>query len=234
MMALSPNVQSALEIDRLQFSWPGSSKALLQVPELKIAQGEHLFIEGPSGSGKSTLLNLLSGILLPQQGSIRLLGQDLAEMKNAQRDRFRADHLGIIFQQFNLLTYLTPIENILLSLQASPQKAAKVENASREAQALLAQLGLSSVQNNSHSLSVGQQQRVAAARALIGKPEIILADEPTSALDSDHRHRFIEQLFQTAASANASIIFVSHDHSLKSHFEHSFRLTPAAEGNDGI
>ncbi|WP_319380643.1 ATP-binding cassette domain-containing protein [Thiomicrorhabdus sp.] len=234
MTTTSSPLQPALEIENLQFSWPGSRQVLLQIPELKLAQGEHLFIEGPSGSGKSTLLNLLSGILLPQRGSIRLLGQNLAEMKSAKRDRFRADHLGIIFQQFNLLTYLTPVENILLSLQASPQKSARVENASREAQALLAQLGLSSVQNNSHSLSVGQQQRVAAARALIGKPEIILADEPTSALDSDHRHRFIEQLFQTAASANASIIFVSHDHSLKSHFGQHFRLTSDTQENDGL
>lgn len=220
----------AIEISNLSFSWPKQNDETLAIEHLKIDYGEHLFIQGASGSGKSTLLNLMAGVLTAQRGKIKLLGEDLGGLSNSQKDRFRADHLGIVFQQFNLLPYLTAAENIQLALNVSQkrlQKERELGDSQNRILNFLAELGLSAEMavKKANQLSIGQQQRVAVARALIGQPEILIADEPTSALDSETRDRFIEQLFSVADQTNTTIVFVSHDQSLKQHFSQSINLT---------
>ncbi len=216
----------AVTTSELGYRWP-DSKAALQFPDITLERGEHLFIKGPSGSGKSTLLGLLAGMLRPTSGTVSLLGEDITPFTNGQRDRFRADHMGVIFQQFNLVPYLTTLANVTLPCRLSPKRhqLAKPEPL-QEAAALLAELAIP--QSHWHQpvtrLSVGQQQRVAAARALIGHPELILADEPTSALDTDNRDRFIELLLTLGQKAGSSVIFVSHDQSLATHFDHELIL----------
>lgn len=219
-----------VRIDALRFAWPGQS-LLLDIPELSIAEGERVFLRGPSGSGKSTLLGLLGGVLDPTAGSIHVLGQPLAALGRAGRDRFRGHHVGFIFQQFNLLPYLSLVENVLLPCRFSSERALRAgsnEAARRdEAGRLLAALGLdvSALAGRSASeLSVGQQQRVAAARALIGRPELVIADEPTSALDADTRDRFVELLLAECVRAGAAVLFVSHDAALQHHFDRALGL----------
>ncbi len=219
----------AINIERLQYHWPKQAEKTISIEQLQVPFGEHLFIQGASGSGKSTLLNLISGVLSPQSGCIQLLGEEITSLSNRQKDRFRADHLGIIFQQFNLLPYLNAIQNIELALNVSAkrlQKEQAIGDLPNRILELLHTLGLDSTIANqpANQLSIGQQQRVAVARALIGQPEIVIADEPTSSLDSDSRDQFIETLFQSAEIANSTVVFVSHDQSLKQHFSQHLDL----------
>lgn len=218
-----------IKINDLRFSWAGT--AVINISQLHIQAGQHLFIEGPSGSGKSTLLNLMAAVLSPQSGDISILGQDLKQLSNSQKDSFRADHIGFIFQQFNLIPYLSVIENITLPSSFSASRKAKAITRSgslkNEAIRLLKALGLHNediFQRSVNELSVGQQQRVAAARAMLGSPEIIIADEPTSALDSLHRDAFIKILFNECEKEKITLIFVSHDSSLKKQFAHHLNL----------
>lgn len=177
------------------------------------------FLHGKSGSGKSTFLNLLCGILEPTTGEIEILGTKLGSLSNSVKDRFRADNYGTIFQQFNLLPYLNVEENISLACKFSEVKTSHVKNMKEEIESLLDALELSvDLSTPAMNLSVGEQQRVAVARALIGKPKIIIADEPTSALDSDTKESFMKLLFKQVESQNSTLIFVSHDKSLSSNF----------------
>ncbi len=216
-----------LSIEDLRFSWqPG--KPLLDLPSLSLGAGESLFLRGPSGSGKSTLLNLVGGVLRAQSGSIRLLGHALETLKPRQRDRLRADHIGFVFQQFNLLPYFDAIDNVLLSCGFSPRRAERA-GADPRAQARMLlermQMDVDEVAGRpAAELSVGQQQRVAAARALIGAPDLVIADEPTSALDADTRDDFLNLLFDECRRAGAALLFVSHDRGLESRFDRSVDL----------
>jgi putative ABC transport system ATP-binding protein len=218
-----------IKINDLCFSWKNTP--VINIDRLHIPAGQHLFIEGPSGSGKSTLLNLLAGVLPAQQGEISVLGQPLSQLSGSQKDSFRAQHIGFIFQQFNLIPYLSVIDNITLPCSFSAIRKNKANSRSgdlkSEAIRLLNALGLSDealFRRSVTELSVGQQQRVAAARAMLGSPEIIIADEPTSALDSEHRQAFIKTLFEECQKENITLIFVSHDKSLKHHFDHCINL----------
>ncbi|WP_228028205.1 ABC transporter ATP-binding protein [Chitinibacter fontanus] len=218
-----------IELSNLQFSWRGATRPTLDIPAFSLAAGEHLFLHGPSGSGKSTLLSLLTGIHLPQQGEIRILGQNLATLSGPARDHFRADHLGYVFQQFNLLSYLSVLDNVLLSCQFSKirhQRACAFSGTAKaQALHLLERLDLTSFLDRPVSaLSVGQQQRVALARALIGAPEILIADEPTSALDAERRGAFIDLLFECATEHNTAVLMVSHDPQLAAAFDRSVSL----------
>ncbi len=222
--------QPLLELHDLVFAWPGQPP-LLDIPALRLEAGETLFLKGPSGSGKTTLLGLLGGVNRPGQGSIRLLGQELAELSQGARDRFRVDHTGYIFQQFNLLPFLSVRENVELPCHFSPSRAERATrrhgSVGQAAAALLAHLGLDDpalLGRRAGSLSIGQQQRVAAARALIGQPELVIADEPTSALDTDAREAFIRLLFAECREAGASLLFVSHDQSLAPLFDRHLSL----------
>lgn len=209
--------QPVIDIENLAFAWKGGPQ-VLNVPSFRLGAGERVFLRGPSGSGKSTLLGLIAGVLAPQQGTIRVLGEDMTSLSASRRDRLRADHVGVIFQMFNLVPYLSVTGNVLLPLRFSPaRRKAAGSDAEAEAHRLLARLGLDDerlLARRVSDLSVGQQQRVAAARALIGAPDLIIADEPTSALDADARDRFIALLSEEVTRSGASLLFVSHDASL--------------------
>lgn len=219
--------QPVVAISGLHFAWtPGAD--VLDIPAFQLQPGERLFLRGASGTGKSTLLGIIAGVLEAGSGDVVVLGRNLAELSPAARDRLRADHLGVIFQMFNLVPYLSVIGNVTLPLRFSPRRRAAISgHADDEARRLLARLGLtdeSLLSRRVSDLSVGQQQRVAAARALIGGPEIVIADEPTSALDADARDRFIELLSDEARRTGAALLFVSHDAGLASHFDRSLDL----------
>ena len=212
----------AIELSDLTFNWRGDVSAL-SIPELNVKAGERLFLKGPSGSGKSTLLGIIAGVFKPTYGRADILGHAFHDVPAGLRDQVRAEKMGVIFQQFNLVPYLTLVENVLLPCRFSAARAAQVgsNNSEREekAIALLDRLGLSAEAHDNRAaaaLSVGQQQRVAAARALIGSPSLVIADEPTSALDTETRDAFIETLLSEAK--DATVIFVSHDSSLAKHF----------------
>ncbi|GGB91325.1 methionine ABC transporter ATP-binding protein [Marinobacterium zhoushanense] len=220
-----------VEIDQLRFSWPDMRGQLLNIPQLRLEAGSSLFLRGPSGSGKSTLLNLVSGVQAGYSGSVSICGERLETLSAHRRDRLRADHIGLIFQQFNLLPWLSPVENVALACRFSRRRRDRAQARSGsvqdEAIRLLRELGLAEVLNsrrNTSALSIGQQQRVAAARALIGSPELIIADEPTSALDSEHRDRFVDLLMKETQANGTSLLFVSHDPALASHFDNTLQL----------
>lgn len=215
----------------LRFAWSEQQIPLLDIASLEVARGERLFVRGASGSGKSTLLGLIAGVITPQSGSIEVLGQSLVSISAAARDRFRADHFGIIFQQFNLIPYLSVIENVTLPCHFSEVRRYKAisrsGNADDEALRLLEHLDMSDpavIHKPVTELSVGQQQRVAAARALIGSPEILVADEPTSSMDADRRTAFIELLFRECDETGSTLLFVSHDQGLQEPFERSIEI----------
>ncbi|MEM9440417.1 MAG: ABC transporter ATP-binding protein [Pseudomonadota bacterium] len=220
-----------IQVDAVRFRWPGSKGFSLEIDAFHVARSEKLLLVGPSGSGKSTLLSLLCGIVTPDQGTIHVLDTDLGTINAAARDDARVEHFGIIFQMFNLLPYLSVIDNVLLPLSFSKtrrQRASERHSVSAEAHRLLERLGLETnelVSRTAARLSVGQQQRVAAARALIGRPEILIADEPTSALDRKHQRHFLELLFSEAESAGTTVIMVSHDETLAPEFDRVVDLT---------
>ena len=227
-----------VSLSGVRFSWSAGSPVVIGIEHLDLPRGDSLFVRGPSGSGKSTLLSLLGGMVVSQHGTVRVLGQDLAALGGAGRDRFRADHIGFIFQMFNLIPYLSVVENVVLpcgfSARRSEQAAKAGGSVQAEALRLLKHLDMADpdiLGRRVTDLSVGQQQRVAAARALIGGPELIIADEPTSALDADRRLAFIELLFEECARERSSLVFVSHDAELAARFDRSFEL--AANGSTG-
>lgn len=221
-------MKPVLHIEQLRFDW-NKDVPCLDIETLQIDAGESVFLHGPSGCGKSTLLSLMAGVLTAQHGHIRLLEQDWASMSTASRDRHRVDHVGYIFQQFNLLPYLDVIDNVLLPCRFSSRRrqAAEKDASLHDAAAhWLRGMGLSETlwRRPARELSVGQQQRVAAARALIGSPALIIADEPTSALDEDRRDSFLDLLQSACASTQGALILVSHDRRIASRFARSVFL----------
>lgn len=212
-----------IDVHGLHFRWPGQQQPCLNIPAFSVSSGERVFLHGASGSGKSTLLALLGGVLLPEAGQIRIMGQDLRGVSAGKRDRFRVRHMGFIFQQFNLIPYLSVLDNVLLPCHFSAGRRRSAGGESKlhtEARRLLHHLDLASDlwHRPAARLSVGQQQRVAAARALIGHPELIVADEPTSALDADRQTAFLDLLIRECDEAKSTLIFVSHDLRLAEHF----------------
>ncbi len=218
----------AIDARDVVFAWPGKAP-IIDIARFSVARGERIFLRGPSGSGKSTLLGLLGGVLTPARGSVRLLGTDITALGAGARDRFRGEHLGFIFQMFNLIPYLDVLENVLLPAQFSTARAARVAGGdlAAEGRRLLAALGLGSPEYLARpvvELSIGQQQRVAAARALLGRPGIIVADEPTSALDHDAREDFLRLLMTECRTQGSTLLFVSHDTSLGPLFDRVISL----------
>ena len=217
-----------VSISDLRFAW-ALGRDVLDIESFTLNAGERLFLRGASGSGKSTLLGIVAGVLEAGSGSVQILGHELTTLKPATRDRLRADHLGVIFQMFNLVPYLSVIGNVTLPLRFSPKRRAAIDGTEEnEARRLLARLGLtdeSLLSRRVSDLSVGQQQRVAAARALIGGPEIVIADEPTSALDAHVRDQFISLLSEEAQRTGAALLFVSHDAGLADHFDRAVDLS---------
>jgi putative ABC transport system ATP-binding protein len=172
-------------------------------------------VSGPSGCGKTTLLNIIAGLLVPAEGSVEVCGKRLDGAGEAVRDRFRATHLGYIFQNFNLLQGFTALENILLSMKFSRKKT----NAGL-ARELIERVGLSGrMHHYPTQLSIGEQQRVAVARALANKPDLVLADEPTGSLDPRNSAEVIKLLRETAAERGVGLIVVSHEKEVVGAFE---------------
>ena len=221
---------AAIALRDISFAWPGHTAPTLTIDEFSVAAREHVFVSGPSGSGKSTLLALIGGIIVPGQGSVSILGSSLQQLPAARRDRFRVDHIGFIFQQFNLIPYLSILDNVMLPCQFSAYRQQRVLAQGLDlrsaAESLLRSLDLAPAlwSRPVTQLSIGQQQRVAAARALIGRPEIVVADEPTSALDSNRQQAFLDLVQHECEQAGASLIFVSHDLRLAERFTRRIAL----------
>ena len=232
-----------VDIEGVRFAWPGADgrrrdgdaaspqrQFRIDVAGFRMAPGERLLLLGASGSGKSTLLGLIAGIVAPDAGRIGILGTDIARLGAAARDRFRAEHIGVIFQMFNLLPYGSVLDNVLLPLAFAPERAARVAargGGDGEATRLLQRLGLDKAdiaQRTAARLSVGQQQRVAVARALIGTPELVIADEPTSALDADRRDAFLALTFGEIEAAGSALLMVSHDAAIAVRFDRVVQL----------
>ena len=227
-----PIITIAVEISEMRFAWRDDLEPVLMIEHLQINQGERVFIAGPSGCGKSTLLSLLAGVVIPQQGIIQVNGSQLNSLGGAARDRFRADNIGYIYQMFNLIPYLSVVENVTLPCRFSSirrnRASARSSGYINEAFRLLNHLGMDDaavIDKPVTELSVGQQQRVAAARALIGTPEILIADEPTSSLDADRQEAFIKLLFNECDRKDTTVVFVSHDTGLETLFDRTIRLT---------
>jgi len=219
-----------VQVRDLVFTWPGQHP-VINIPEFTIAPGERIFLSGPSGSGKSTLLGLVGGVLTANSGCINVLGTEFSELSTAEKDRNRSDNIGFIFQLFNLLPYLSVVDNVVLPCRFSADRRARATGHSGSAEAdalrLLSHLGIGTELLNRPvtELSIGQQQRVATARALIGAPRLIIADEPTSALDTDLRQRFIDLLLSECDTAKSAVLFVSHDRTLGPMFDRQVSLT---------
>jgi len=213
---------SAVTLQSVSFAWGNATQPFLLINDLSVNTGEKIFLYGPSGSGKSTLLNLISGVIAPQTGEVNLLGVSLRKLSNRRRDQFRAQHIGIIFQQFNLVPYLNIIDNLKLRISFLP--AERKQAALQQIPSLLERLQIATLSHQkAYQLSVGQQQRTALARALLGSPEIIIADEPTSALDADLRAEFMELLFESV-DEKTTLLFVSHEQQLMSRFDRTLNI----------
>lgn len=223
--------ERVVELAGVQFGWSPGAAVVVDIEHLHVDRGERVFLRGPSGSGKSTLLSLLAGVATPGAGRLTVLGHQLGALDGAQRDRFRADHIGFIFQMFNLIPYLSVVENVTLPCRFSRRRRDHAMQAGgsvqSEALRLLGHLDMGApdlLQRPVTDLSVGQQQRVAAARALIGAPELVIADEPTSALDADRRAAFIDLLFRECERGRAALVFVSHDAGLAGRFDRTIEF----------
>jgi putative ABC transport system ATP-binding protein len=202
---------------------------MLDIPAWSLEPGEQVFLYGPSGTGKSTFLNLLAGILLPNTGEICVLGKRLNTLSGRQRDKWRAQHIGVVFQQFNLIPYLDAVSNIELAAHFAGTKKTK-----HRALELLNALGIDQHLHNQAAglLSIGQQQRVAIARALVNSPELLIVDEPTSALDQQNRDAFMSLLFDQAKLHQTALVFVSHDLALADAFHRVEALADLNQAQD--
>ena len=223
---------TAISLSNIKFSW-GSAESdfQLKLNNFQLNRQESSILVGPSGAGKSTLLSLICGTIRPEEGTVRILDQSIENKSAAERDSFRADHLGIIFQQFNLIPYLSAIDNVLLPLHFSSNRKKKSGKTQSklvlEAERLLRALGIvpeTLGRQKANTLSIGQQQRVAAARAFIGSPELIIADEPTSSLDEKSQDEFLDQLFSQKEVTGATLLMVSHNARVAKRFNKLIKL----------
>lgn len=226
---MTPGGGNVVELASVRFGWGPRGDPVLDIDAFCIGKGERIFLHGPSGSGKSTLLGLIAGVSVPESGEVHVLSAPLHRMSGADRDSFRADHLGVMFQLFNLIPYLSVLENVILPCGFSRrrrERAGASQPVPDEARRLLARLGMddSLLARPVTALSVGQQQRVAAARALIGAPELVIADEPTSALDAGRRAAFVDLLLEECGRSGSAILLVSHDAQDKDRFDRTVDL----------
>jgi putative ABC transport system ATP-binding protein len=222
---------AAVRLQNVVFGY-NPKRPVLRIDELVVELGKRVFLYGPSGCGKTTLLGLITGILQPQQGSCLVLGKELTKMSMSARDQHRGSEMGYIFQKFNLIPYLTVRQNVALPCQVHERRRKRIvaPTVREEVERLVRRLGLEERLDRSvKKLSTGEQQRVAIARAVIGKPSLVIADEPTSSLDTDRRQAFLELLFEVCEEAQATLIFVSHDHSLMEHFDERIPLSKVSQ-----
>ena len=218
---------NTLEIKNLFFEWKEKKKFQLDLKSFKLKKRKKVLILGESGSGKSTLLNIISGIIKPSSGIIKINQINISDLSPKKKDYFRASNIGVIFQQFNLLEYISPLNNILLPCYFTGFKSKNYNYFHEKAFYLADKLGIKKnilTQNKSKELSVGQKQRIAIIRAIINTPKLILADEPTSALDNKNKIKFIELLFEVCEQERTTLLMVSHDTSLTKHFDDNYLL----------
>ena len=207
-----------IELRGLEFRYPSSGGFSIAVPELALAGGDCVAVVGPSGSGKTTLLGLLAGILKPAAGSLVVDGVDLATLDERRRRQFRIRNVGQVFQAFELLHYLSVIENVLLPhfIQASETGTRDMR---RRALQLLSDVGLADKANAwTGELSQGEQQRVAVCRAMLNRPALLLADEPTGNLDQANKQNVVDILLKQARANHSTLVMVTHDRSLLASF----------------
>ena len=212
----------AIDVNAFSYRYPKAGVDVLNIPRWKVAVGERIFLQGASGSGKSTLLQVLCGLKVGR-GSLSITGTEMAGLSQGKRDRFRARHIGMVFQQFNLIPYLSMRDNVLLAANLAGNHSGSKERA----EFLLDKVGLSQTEwhRTAETLSIGQQQRVAIARSLINSPEILLLDAPTSALDDTNQELFMSALLgHLDVNPTTTVIFVSHDIRLASYFEKTLSL----------
>ena len=221
---------SIIDLKDARFRWPGRASFALSVPEFLVEKGQSVLLLGESGSGKSTLLSMICGTILADSGSVSVIGSDLKTLSGWSRDRFRAEQIGVVFQQFNLLPFGSVTDNILLPLKFAPSRRKRCHNPSRQAAELCQALGLPEgiASSKAANLSVGQQQRVAVARALIGAPPILIADEPTSSLDELAQSNFLDLMFHQVAAQETTLIMVSHDPRLADRFDRTVHMNDIA------
>ncbi|NCV90798.1 MAG: ATP-binding cassette domain-containing protein [Betaproteobacteria bacterium] len=217
-----------VDLKGLKFAWT-EHDPLIDLASWQVQAGEQLLISGPSGCGKSTLLALIAGLMTAPEGDVSLLGHRLGRMPAAARDRLRADHMGVIFQQFNLIPYLSALDNMVLACRLSSRRSAKFSSLAAMRQAAMTMsnkldLEPSAMRRSVTRLSIGQQQRVAAVRALLGGPELVLADEPSSALDAKRELQLIELLTRQCRQQGTALILVSHHQALEGHFDRHWRM----------
>ena len=198
----------------------GSALPILDIPEFCVGPGEQMVLTGPSGCGKTTLLHVIAGISRPDQGKVRIDQFDIGLMSEAECDRFRAEHLGYVFQTFNLLRAFTALQNVLLAMRFTGRRVDKTR-----AKRLLEQVGLGRrMTHRPPMLSVGEQQRVAIARALANQPKLLLADEPTANVDSGHQRQVLNLLRETCRKENVALVLVTHSPEVANQFDRVDRL----------
>ncbi len=232
--------EDTVVLEDVRFRWNRQEPPVIDIAAFRVAPGERVFIQGASGSGKTTLLNLLGGVAVPERGSVRILGVDMPKLSGSGRDAYRADHIGFVFQMFNLVPYLSLVDNVLLPCRFSRIRRERAvdgaDSLDAAARRLLAHMELDADRLRRRGvarLSVGQQQRVAVARALIGRPQLVIADEPPSSLDADSQGRFLDLLFRETEEAGATLIFVSHDASLQAAFDRAVALSDINRAGSG-
>lgn len=215
-----------IKLDDVRYRWRQQATFGLTISDMTIATGETVLLLGESGSGKSTLLSLICGTVTAQSGTVSVAGREISSLRPGKRDRFRAEQIGLIFQQFNLLPFASVLDNILLPLRFAPSRRKRVTSPRQDAEQLCMDMGLPKgiMMMRAGELSVGQQQRVAAARALIGSPPLIVADEPTSSLDAATQGIFLKLLFARARSNRTTLLMVSHDARLADQFDRVLQM----------
>ena len=223
-MTNSQTNNSAILLENLSYRFSADAPVVLNVPSWEVQRREKIFLQGESGSGKSTLLALLAGLQTPGTGEVTVLGTALSALSARKRDHFRAQNLGVVFQQFNLIPYLSVLDNVLLAARFGETDAAASKQRATD---LLQRVNLSSDlhQRKAAQLSIGQQQRVAIVRALINSPSLLLVDEPTSALDHANRDAFLTLLFNVLAERDCAMVFVSHDAAIGQYFDSKVRVS---------
>ena len=218
-----------ITIAHLEFQFPHSDFRLA-VPSLQVARAEHVAIIGPSGSGKTTLLYLIAGILSPAHGTIRVQDRDLAALGDAALRAFRITRIGLVFQAFELISYLDVFENILLPYRLNAAQRLGPEVA-RRAERLAEETGITHrLRYLPHRLSQGEKQRVAICRAMLPEPPLLLADEPTGNLDPSAKHRVVDLLFQQAGRTGATLLMVTHDTEIAARFPRVINCRDFAAG----
>ena len=193
----------------------GTRLPILRIAEFGVDRGEQMLLVGRSGSGKTTLLHVIAGITKPDSGIVEIAGRDITQLSEAVRDRFRADKMGYVFQTFNLLPGFSALENVLLGMTFT-RNAANVDRA----RDLLKRVGLEHrLSHRPNALSVGEQQRVAVARALANKPQLLLADEPTANVDAGHQQQIVDLIRETCREENVALVMVTHTAEIRAQFD---------------